>query len=111
MKRGKPMKRSRIKAKSSKRKQKQALDLSLKAEMLERDGYMCVRCGKGHSLQASHVYPKGRYPSLRHNLNNVLTLCNGCHLFWWHRNPLEAADWFREKWPDRAIILSQLKNL
>ena len=25
--------------------------------------------------------------------NNVKTLCLGCHLYWWHKHPIEAKEW------------------
>lgn len=28
-------------------------------------------------------------------------LCYHCHLNWWHKNPMEAAAWFQDKFPDR----------
>ncbi len=76
------------------------LDKLLKEVVFARDKY-CVRCGKTDKLAPSHIYPKGRYTRLRHDSDNVLTLCYGCHICWWHRNPIEAAEWFKEKYPDR----------
>jgi hypothetical protein len=32
-------------------------------------------------------------------LENILTLCYACHIHWWHKNPLEAAKWFKGKYP------------
>lgn len=26
-------------------------------------------------------------------------LCVGCHLFWWHRNPIEAHEWLKTAIP------------
>lgn len=34
-------------------------------------------------------------------LDNIIRLCFRCHFHWWHKNPLEAGDWFDEKWPGR----------
>ena len=106
LKRGKPPKK-----KTSARRIKQQLDLLIKAQMLERDGPACLRCKKSNVvLQAAHVHSKGKYPRLRFELDNLLTLCYGCHLHWAHKEPLEFTDWFRANWPDRADRLHSLKN-
>lgn len=72
----------------------------------ERDG-RCLRCGKTENLQCSHVLPR-TYMVTRWNLDNAITLCVGCHLYWWHKNPLEAAAWYEEKFPGRYAELRAL---
>lgn len=69
--------------------------------VMARDG-CCVRCGKTEKLQAAHILPKGRVPRLRFELLNVMALCVGCHLYFWHKNPVEAALWIREAIPGRV---------
>src|SRR5690349_15956172 len=97
--------------KTSARRLKQQLDLIIREQMLERDGHACLRCKKSNVvLQAAHVHSKGKYQRLRFELDNLLTLCIGCHLYWAHKEPLEFADWFRANWPDRADKLHSLKN-
>ena len=27
------------------------------------------------------------------DVNNVKALCVGCHLYWWHKHPIEAKEW------------------
>ncbi|QDP53905.1 MAG: hypothetical protein Unbinned202contig1002_34 [Prokaryotic dsDNA virus sp.] len=27
------------------------------------------------------------------DVNNVKALCLGCHLYWWHKHPIEAKEW------------------
>jgi 5-methylcytosine-specific restriction endonuclease McrA len=54
----------------------------------ERDGYICRRCGL-IGEDAHHVATRGRRPDLKHDLDNGLTLCRGCHN-WCHANPVEA---------------------
>jgi hypothetical protein len=39
---------------------------------------------------------------------NIKTLCWNCHLNWWHKNPIEAVDWFKEKYPDRYAELKEI---
>src|SRR5690349_18574184 len=40
-----------------------------------RDGERCVKCGGHEHLQAAHILPKGKYPLMRHVLDNLLSLC------------------------------------
>ena len=49
----------------------------------------------------AHIYPKGRYPRLRWDLDNLLTLTWYEHLIWAHRNPIEFTEWFKKKYPAR----------
>ena len=38
-------------------------------------------------------------------------LCYHCHLEWWHKNPLEAAEWFKGYSPERYEYLWSKKEL
>lgn len=82
------------------------LDLHVKAIALERDGHQCVvdvegaRCKRG-PLSACHVLPKGRYPRLRFEVENIFSACYYHHIIWQHRHPLEFAAWFHSKYPGR----------
>lgn len=73
-----------------------------------RDG-KCLRCGKTEQLQCSHVVPR-TFISTRWNTENAITLCYACHIHWWHKNPLEAAEWFESKWPGRWKALYAIAN-
>lgn len=48
-----------------------------------RDSYRCRRCGAGkcgpRSLHAHHIRPWAGNPSLRFDMENVVTLCRPCH--------------------------------
>jgi hypothetical protein len=39
----------------------------------------CAVCGTQKGLQAMHLFPKGRYPHLRFELDNGAPGCPGCH--------------------------------
>ena len=39
----------------------------------------CANCGTKKGLQAMHLFPKGRYPHLRFELDNGAPGCPGCH--------------------------------
>jgi hypothetical protein len=95
------------KAKERSRKNAE-LDGLVKRLVLARDGNACVRCGKKILLQAAHILPKGRYPRLRFETLNILTLCVYDHLFWAHKNPIEFTQWLEEKYPGRIQTLQEM---
>ena len=74
-----------------------------------RENNTCVKCGKrikGCDSQTSHIVPKGNGASQRRwDLLNVVLMCYRCHLGWWHKNPLDAAEWFANKYPARNNYL------
>ena len=48
--------------------------------VFERDDYRCYDCGeRGSELNAHHTYPFARFPRLRFDINNGVTLCETCH--------------------------------
>jgi 5-methylcytosine-specific restriction endonuclease McrA len=74
-----------------------------------RDG-CCVRCGATTNLQCSHTIPKSHGNILRYDERNGITLCYHCHLSWWHKNPVEAGEWFKSRFPDDYEYLEAKKN-
>ncbi len=45
-----------------------------------RDGYVCQACGKrGGRLNAHHKKPWAKFPALRYDVENGVTLCENCH--------------------------------
>jgi len=71
--------------------------------ILLRDGFCCRRCLKGiHGekqravLQVHHIRTKGAHPNLRWELDNLILVCKGCHMFFFHgRDSESAAEWYR----------------
>lgn len=84
---------------STRQKTIHELDMLAKAVVIERDGKWCLRCGKTDNLHASHIFPKGKYPKMRFDIDNIKILCMACHLFWWHRDIQAAAEWIQTAIP------------
>lgn len=54
--------------------------LKWRIAVFERDGYTCVVCRKvGVYLEAHHIKEFSKYPELRLDINNGITLCKDCH--------------------------------
>lgn len=69
----------------------------LLSEVVRLRDKKCVRCGRSEGkLDCSHIFPKGRYPSMQFLLDNVKVLCFNCHRNFWHLNPVLANDWVRK---------------
>ena len=85
--------------------QKTKLNKLVREYVMLRDR-CCLKCGKATNLQASHIYPKGKYRKMQFDVENVKALCLGCHLYWWLKHPLEAA-----KWLESTLDKARLKRL
>lgn len=101
------------KKKTDRQKLIDQLDKLSKQLVYQRDNYTCQHCGKndGRDYQASHVIPVSAGKKLRWDLLNMKVLCYHCHLNWWHKNPLEASDWFNRTFPDRAKYLEENRGI
>ena len=103
-----------MKKKTDRQKLKEKLDKICREIILIRDDNRCQKCGKyveGQNAHCSHVIPKSKGDGLRWNFINLKLLCFHCHINWWHKNPLEAAEWFKGKFPKRWEILQENKNI
>jgi ribosomal protein L37AE/L43A len=44
-----------------------------------RDNYTCQHCGNTDVIEAHHIKSKRKFPDLRFDVNNGITLCSNCH--------------------------------
>jgi hypothetical protein len=76
---------------------------------------ICEKCGRsreaGYVMHGSHIYPEGKYRNMSADLNNILCLCYYCHFQWWHKHPVDAGEWFTNKYPERAKMLKTISQL
>ena len=84
------------------------LDDVVRKLIRERDKNMCQRC-RGKGTDVSHVVPRTN-KVLRWDLKNLKLLCRRCHLYWWHKHPMDAWQWFQREFPYRADYLLERKN-
>lgn len=87
------------------------LDILTREKVFERDHNKCVRCGRDGSqyqMHPSHVIGR-QNKRLRWDINNVKTMCFICHR-WWHDNPTESGEWFKQKYPERHEYIEAHKN-
>ena len=52
---------------------------TFKKEVLARDNYKCVCCGKNYDLKVHHLDGYDKFPKKRLDPSNAVTLCKNCH--------------------------------
>ena len=73
----------------------------------QRDWYICQHCGRKDNIHWSHVINEARDHRLACDPDNIKALCYNCHLNWWHKNPVEAGERFKQKRPWRREKLQE----
>ena len=99
--------------KTERRKLIEKLDKICRKYVLLRDKNICQKCGKHvdkSGAHCSHVIPRSAGNYLRWNPMNLKLLCFHDHINWWHKNPLEAAEWFKKKFPHRLAYLEKRRH-
>jgi 5-methylcytosine-specific restriction endonuclease McrA len=77
----------------------------------KRDNYTCQKCGKKpERIEGSHIFPEGTYHGMSANPDNIKSLCSYCHIWWWHSEPTESGQWFRDTFPERYERLRDLSR-
>lgn len=66
---------------------------ALWARLIVARDVKCQRCSGKDFLQAHHIVRRSRSSWLRHNLNNGMTLCRNCHIWWHNAAEVEAVSW------------------
>lgn len=51
-----------------------------KKSVLKRDGKTCQYCTSQTKLHVHHIKPFAKFPKLRFDINNGITLCQKCHI-------------------------------
>ncbi len=74
------------------------------AEIVRMEG-KCVVCNSKKGLHCSHIINVSQSEALRFDFRNALCMCHKHHIYWWHKNPLEATKWFKEKYPGNYKFL------
>jgi len=91
------------KKKSKRKKLIEKLDMLLAQYIRLRDKNICQHCGKhsddNRAMHVSHIIPRSRGHAFRWLICNAIILCFHCHINWWHKNPVEAGEWFKMKFP------------
>lgn len=49
------------------------------SETKKRDNFECQKCCKRGKLHSHHIQPYSKFPELRYELSNGITLCKECH--------------------------------
>jgi 5-methylcytosine-specific restriction endonuclease McrA len=94
--------------KTARKKLEDKLEKLVKDYVKDRDNYTCQKCGKyleKSNCHASHVIPVSAGNQFKYDPLNMKVLCFHDHIHWWHKNPIEAGDWFKKKFPDRHKYL------
>lgn len=77
--------------------------------LLIRSVGTCQFCGQTEGLQCAHIVGRTN-KTLRWNPINAICLCVRCHIFKFHRSPLEFIDWLEERFPERMVYLRENRN-
>lgn len=81
-----------------------------KLDLYKRDNWCCQKCGSTVDLGIHHIFSQSRYPELKRNRANLITLCNTCHAYyhnWYCKrditkcNPITFLEWMGEEFTQK----------
>jgi len=101
-----------VKKKTSTKLRKSKLLKRAKQVVYARDKNICQHCWVSCSWSnrhASHVIPVSATWRLALYPLNMKVMCYHCHMNWWHKNPIEASERFKWKFPERIDELKRLQ--
>jgi 5-methylcytosine-specific restriction endonuclease McrA len=100
--------------KPSRSKLKKDLDKLVKDSVKIRDNYTCQHCLKkvtGTNCHGSHILPVGSYSNMQFDPRNIKVLCFHCHRHFWHNNPLEAGEWYKQTFTENWYYLQERSKI
>jgi 5-methylcytosine-specific restriction endonuclease McrA len=62
---------------------------NLRIQVLNRYGYVCMKCGSQELLHVDHIKPRSLYPELELCFNNMQVLCQKCNIGKSNRNQID----------------------
>jgi 5-methylcytosine-specific restriction endonuclease McrA len=65
---------------------------------------------EGSNCHGSHIIPVSHGNSLKYDPENIITLSYHNHINWWHKNPIEAYEWFKTQFPKRYKYVMARKD-
>ena len=89
---------------TNRRYDKECMELAKKIVRL-RDKMTCQKCWSRKAPQCSHVISDWSDTRLSVDPLNMKILCMPCHMYWRHRNPIEAYERYKGKFPRRFEYL------
>ena len=97
--------------KTQRKKLKDELDKFASKYIKMRDKNTCQWCGKSSdnpkAMHCSHVIPRSAGDRFRWMPENLKVLCFHCHINKFHKDPLAAKEWFKDKFPERFKVLEK----
>ena len=71
--------KKKYKTKENERLRKSKEFKEWRKSVFERDEYRCTKCSSNKDLHPHHIKAFAKYPELRFDLDNGITLCSECH--------------------------------
>jgi 5-methylcytosine-specific restriction endonuclease McrA len=86
----------------------------VKQHVRERDNYTCQKTGQqvsGSNCHVSHCVPVSHGNRLAFDPMNMNVLSYHSHINWWHKNPTESGEWYKNTFPDQWEYIQRNNNV